>query len=388
MTLVEQASRGRAATTVGDYLVAVAAIAGYVIVALRQSILPDKFSFDGDHIHAIALGTGSSLGDKAFGNVAWVYAQLGLAAHPLAAGMLGYSVFLLIVVAVWARIRRNDPSMLTIFVAGTSILFGAVYLGYYSKDVCVLPIVAAVLFLPRRWWADVVVIAMMLGYAAWFRSYWLPVAVLYAAYRVVRIQRRSLWFIVLSIALAVVALGLVIYVVYGTAPDVYRSTVNDTRTLDPNAQSIITPILTFAEPWSGLLNNVLTAFFLLVPVPLLSSGGGLYYVAITIVLTVIWTSTYVGMARLRRVDASQLKPGAVTSAARAAAILLAFLCVQALFEPDYGSAVRHVTPLLPAALLVCGTTLRALPRRTEQGAERTDEGLTTGQLDEHVRPVP
>ncbi|NNC12957.1 hypothetical protein HII28_13860 [Planctomonas sp. JC2975] len=365
MTTVERASRGRAATTVGDFLILASAMAGYVIVAMRQSLLPAKFSFDGDRIHSIALGTGSAFGDKAFGNVAWLYAQLDLAAHPLLAGMLGYSLFLVILLGVWARVRRNEPSVFTVFVACASLVFAAVYLGYYTKDICVLPIVAAVLFLPRHWWADLVIVAMMLGYAAWFRSYWLPVALLFVAYRVVRIQRRSLGFILVAIVLAVLALGLAIYVVYGTDPDIYRSSVNDTRSLDPNAQSIITPILTFAEPWSGLLNNVLTAFFLLVPIPLLLSGGGLYYGIITLVLTVIWGSTYVGIARLRRVDESSAPHGSITSVARAAAILVSFLCVQALFEPDYGSAVRHVTPLLPAALLICGTALRTLPKWRE-----------------------
>ena len=161
-----------------------------------------------------------------------------------------------------------------------------------------------------------------------------------------------------AIAVAVIALGLAIFVVYGTAPDIYRSTVNDTRTLDPNAQSLISPVLTFDEPWSGLLNNVITAFFLLVPLPLLFSGGGLYYVAITLVVTGIWGVTYVAIGRLHRLDVSTLSASMLIRAARASSLLLAFLCVQALFEPDYGSAVRHVTPLLPAALAVCGLALR------------------------------
>lgn len=358
MTALESTATRATRTGGADYAVAVAAIAGYIIVALRQSILPAKFFFDGDRIQAIAQGTDSSLGDKAFGNVAWVYAQLNLGGHPLVAGLVGYSAFLLIVLVVWARIRRDNPGFATVFVAGACIIFGAVNLGYYSKDVCVLPIVAAVLFLPKRWWADVVVIALMLGYAAWFRSYWLPVAVVYATYRLLRVQRRSLGFIALSIAVAVIALGLAIFVVYGTAPDIYRSTVNDTRTLDPNAQSLISPVLTFDEPWSGLLNNVITAFFLLVPLPLLFSGGGLYYVAITLVVTGIWGVTYVAIGRLHRLDVSTLSASMLIRAARASSLLLAFLCVQALFEPDYGSAVRHVTPLLPAALAVCRLALR------------------------------
>ncbi|MHA7987749.1 hypothetical protein ACX9R5_18305 [Rathayibacter sp. CAU 1779] len=388
MSVVEQESRSRGATTTGDYLIAVFAVAGYVIVGLRQSILPAKFSFDGDRIHSITLGTGSSLGDKAFGNVAWVYAQLDLGSHPLLAGMLGYTAFLLILLGVWVRVRRNEPSVFTIFVACVALVFGAVYLGYYSKDVLVLPIVAAVLFLPRHLGADAVIIAMMLGYAASFRSYWLLVALLYAAFRVLGIHKKSLRFIVTSIVVAVIVFGLAIYVIYGTDPDIYRSSVNDGRTFDPNAQSMITPILTFAEPLSGLINNVLTAFFMLVPIPLLLSGGGLYYLAITVVVTMIWASTYTGLARMRRVDAPTPSESLFISGARAAAILLAFLCVQALFEPDYGSAVRHVTPLLPAALVVCGLTLRSLPSReqsTHGHFTRNNEGMpeSTTAVDGH-----
>jgi hypothetical protein len=51
---------------------------------------------------------------------------------------------------------------------------------------------------------------------------------------------------------------------------------------------------------------------------------------------------------------------------------VAFVATQALFEPDYGSALRHLTPVLPCMLLALGLFARAI----RDGAGETSRSET------------
>ena len=106
---------------------------------------------------------------------------------------------------------------------------------------------------------------------------------------------------------------------------------------------------------------------LVLPVPLVLLGSPLYLV-FAVGITLPWLVLAAGLARgPHRLLAGAPPAGdAVTTAAlRSAALLVAYLTVQSFFEPDYGSYLRHLTPMLPLLLAVVLTrsspALRACP---------------------------
>ena len=78
--------------------------------------------------------------------------------------------------------------------------------------------------------------------------------------------------------------------------------------------------------------------------------GGVYYLVLATMIFVIWIGFLLAARRTIRSRDSTYR-GKITIG-RCIAMVLAFLTVQAAFEPDYGSALRHLVPLVPAMLMV------------------------------------
>ncbi|WP_162940247.1 hypothetical protein [Gryllotalpicola protaetiae] len=332
-----------------DYLFWFGIALGYAVVVLRERLLPMRFSLDGLRIQAIAQGIGSAFGDKSFGNIAGFYRWLHLGDKTLLAGILGYSAFVLLAILVRTSTRRLAHAWYQGVVYFLAFFFAAVFLGFYSKDVLVLPILALVLFSPARKRWDFVILGSMVLYANWFRSYWYLVALVYLIYRLARIDRWRLRSVLIGIAFTIAVVSIGLSFVLHVDPDHFRTMVNDAREDSLDAQSAIPSYVSIAQPFGGVINNVLTGAFLVVPIPLLLSGG-LYYVALTFALTALWILIGFSHRSRGRIGAIRMNPPRY---ARAFCILAAFVVVQALFEPDYGSALRHVTPVLLAGVLIC-----------------------------------
>lgn len=326
------------------------AVVGVALVLLRQAILPARFSYDGDHIQQIAAGTASSFGDSNFGNAAEAYKALGLAHHPLVASLLGYAAFLWIVLLARRRIRVPRPQVAVLVVL--VVILGAVYVGYYSKDVLVLPVVALVFILTGNApWRQVVVVVAMVVYALLFRSYWILLAALYVGFQLFRLSRRSVGVIALSLIMSSFAIGAAVYVFLGVPADYYRLSANAGRDLSFDAKSAIYPFISVGEPISGLINSAITSVTLVLPVPLALRLSP-YYLLVTAAIVFMWFCFF-GGAREHRASG---ETDVVLSSS--IVLLAAFVVVQGLFEPDYGSALRHLTPLLPLLLVVASPQAR------------------------------
>ena len=312
-------------------------MAGLCFVLVRDSILPARFLVDGELIRAIALGEAEA--DRRYTNTAAVYGLFRLEHYPLAAYVLGYGLAVTALLVAWTRTRRSRGGLSSTVMTSLAVLLSAVYLGYYSKDVLVVPIVLAVLMLAERRRSEVVIVALMLVYAQQFRPYWFVVAGLYVGFRIIQPRVSAKWLVPLA-AIATAAVSLFIVFVMGVPADSFRTSVNEFRT---EVGTMIVPFVDLPGPLSGVVNNVITLFALMVPLPILQNGG-LYYLAIAAVIAWIWLS-------ILRVAGPAVSAGTATSR-RAMALVLAFVCTQALFEPDYGSALRHLTPLLPLFVYV------------------------------------
>jgi hypothetical protein len=113
-----------------------------------------------------------------------------------------------------------------------------------------------------------------------------------------------------------------------------------------DAASVITPFVTWPEPLGGTSNVVLTWIALVIPVPLLLLGGA-YYATLAAVIGFLWSTFIVAIRRFAHSDTAQ--QGFLEG--RSLSVVLAFVTTQALFEPDYGSVLRHLTPVLVLMLL-------------------------------------
>lgn len=325
-------------------------VAGVVLAALNQWILPRKYFFDSGNIASrFGQTQGFEIGDS-YDNTARLYDLTGLAQSQMVTALLTvaiYGVFLLRCYPAPERVDRR--ALLNLIVFGFACVTGAIYLGQYSKESIVLLCVIAFFSLSRgrrQWllvWVPLVVI-----YATWFRTYWFLVLAMYCYYALAFRVARNMPMLVASVMLAFLLLAVAFHTVLGVDLAFYRYTVNETRLYDANANTMILPLLPTGNVALEWANAVLQFLLMFMPVPLLD--GNPVYAAFFLVSMVLGRRLWTVLRDAMAVHALA-QPARET---RCVALLLAFVTIQSIFEPDYGSYIKHLTPMLPIFLYVFG----------------------------------
>lgn len=340
------AVRLRQTVTVTDLVFLLSFSVGLCLVVFRQTIFPAKFFYDGIQIQGLAQGTVAVDGDLNFGRVAQVYAALGLQSEADLAALGGYLFFSACTVVVYAHVRQSLSQIRTArLIIATSMLLGAAYLGDYSKDVFVLPLVLIITTVPAPRRFDIAVFVAMLLYATVFRQYWYLIACLYLAARVFGLHKaRARTTLILAIT-TIVATSFAASLALGQPVNAFRTEYNESRVGSQDAASSI-PGYFPGNDWLSVAGDVFTTFiFLQAPIPLLLLGG-VYYLFLAALIFWLW--------QLIALWQPGKRAGFGVRQQRVFALFASLLVVQSLFEPDYGSALRHLTPLMPLLLLLLG----------------------------------
>lgn len=328
---------------------------GLVVVLNREALIPYHFSFDGDQIRDIALGRRDSYGDEKFEIVAAFYAATGLAHSPIVASIFGYLAGVLVTAIVWRRARRTAMGLAWCVPLLASIPLAAIYLGYYSKDVFVLGFPLILLYIRDSRRREFALVGAMLAYGLFFRDYWLLIAFAYFALRILHTARASIIGAMAGLASVSIALSMSIYVFLGLDPNHFREYVNASRVGIEYANTAIPSFFAGPQPLSGMVNNLITTAQLTVPLSL-AAVGGIFYFAVALALFLLWATVFV---KWRRARTALIHRNDWTPFTQGLSLLLAFLLVQGTFEPDYGSALRHLAPLVPLMAAVIADNMRA-----------------------------
>lgn len=315
---------------------------GVVIVLLREQLLPARFFYDGDTIQVIAQQRGYAQSDFSYQAAASVYRLLGLADDATAAALVSFAAYLVVLAAACRGLMTTRYPRSAVVLVGASVVFGAIYLGTYSKDVMLAPVVAVVLLTRRSWLGELAIIASICAYAEVFRTYWFIIAVTYIALRLALRWRPRVRTVVLVGLLLAGCAAVAMSIVLGVAPDSFRTSSNTGRVDSADAASTIPAFIPGGTLASGTINIVLALVSLALPLPLALKGGA-YFLALSALIGVFWI-------RAASIGRRELAGPGSSAAQRRLAFLVGFLIVQSLFEPDFGSALRHLTPLLPIAV--------------------------------------
>lgn len=374
------------------------AIAAYISIN-REWLLSSNFGNDAELILKFARMETDEGGS--YRTIANVYTALGLVEKPIAAGLVG--VFIAATGAAFALVpsRGLRGIFAPIALFGYLVLSGA-FVGTYTKELIVVSVVALICVLlsaPSHWSGDLLIVASVMLVAATFRPYWVFMAMAYIALRIVPLKRLTVITLPALLIAGNLACSIAIFVMLGQSPDFFRTSVN----VDRGAAEAGTMIARFvdgsAEPFVGALNNLLVMLTMILPLPMLLLGS-VYYLVNTVLFASLWGSVFLRLF-LRQFERPVL-------AHRLIALLSGFLVSQGLFEPDYGSALRHLTPFIPLILalwminfgapreLKSNGTDFAVPsyippgemKALEAGPSATSTELaTTGELERIAQPL-
>ena len=330
-----------------------------IVVFYRDNLLPDKFSNDANQIQMIAQGKIDPQGDASYAFAADIYRLLGVANAPITAGMLGILVpflTLFIIVRRYKHVKINVTG--TGYILFFAVLTG-VFLGTYSKDAFVSVIVLMVITLKNGWKSELLIIIAILSYGNYVRSYWILIALAYLIFRIL-VKNQSVIKYIFGVVGLVIIFSFSMYLYLGIAPDSYRHNVNYLRIGSDDASSAIKSFVEIVQPIGGIVNNVLTVAALIIPFPII--GISAYHIILFFSISTLWLTFIYSLNKWigKKHHATMALP-ATKIEARCIDFLLSFLAVQALFEPDYGSALRHLCPLLPIMLIVFLSSKEASP---------------------------
>jgi hypothetical protein len=318
----------------------VAISVGLVVVLIGRSVIPARYFIDGDGINQIALGHPPFVPDKSYAHTAAIYRDLGLAGHDTLTGLLILALLTttMFIAVPWRAVSTATTRLQVFFVM--TMALGGVYVCQYSKEAMVLPVVILLLTVPNTRVGFLIKFAGILAYAYEFRHYWFLVAAFYLVFLAIESRIRLTPPRLVVSAAVILALGVVAFhVVLGVPSGHFRDTVNQLRLGTTSVNTLIAP-----TPTTGLIPDLVgifpTALSLVLPWPL--RHAGLAYIGFGLMIAVGWCVIIRGGTRL-------IARGASTDGARWFLLLISFLLVQVYFEPDYGSYLKHLAPLLPLA---------------------------------------
>lgn len=355
-------------------------LAGAALIAAPavRFVLPERFLLDDTHLQLAMDPQTMRLTDSSFQGVAAVYTVLGLEHLAPIAGLANVALFVICTVLAvgWERVRGTKP--LELAAVGACLVIGLAYLGQFSKELISLVTCALVLVGPRRRAWDVVLVLACIVYGVLLRPYWLLVGVLYVCWRLVLPRTRRLLLLLLLVVALFAALQPAFAIFLGGGLQSQREAVNTVRENPESVGSLITSPLPDAAGPMGVLAALLMVILLVVPIPLLASLSP-FHMASGVVILVLWLAVLAPVLRGGLVERGAERPTrSRTVAARAASLLLALLLTQALFEPDYGSYLKHLAPLLPLALALLPASRRVLTPERSSHPLRTAIGPVHG----------
>lgn len=340
-------------------------LAGAVLAWQSHRVLPKKLFLDESIVLRFASGELRADGFSSYGTTGWLYRVTGLESIPDLFPVLAYLVFAgtVLVAITWRGIP--DLPMLVIGLAAGSLLLGAVFLSQYSKEFFVVPLAALLLLARRSMTLEVAWIVLALVYAAFLRQYWFLVVGIFLAFRIASPRLKSPWLLLPMIMIGFAIMIVVFQVAFGAPLTFFRVDIN--KVLDFDRSTQIDDLISGTSFTAQWINAGVMMLALAFPVSLLASGQPVQLIAGGF-LALCWMLTVI---RARHVTG---RPGPGTLPL---AFLLSFLMVQTVFEPDFGSYLRHITPQLPvflALFVATGRRARDQPRSDppalEQGPER------------------
>lgn len=322
-----------------------------VFAALKHSLLAPNYFFDENRLIDFIDGSAAFTQDGSYRSTALLYRLLHVGGQNLdqftVISYVAYAVLLMLFISPGKAAR----SWMGTALLAAAALLGAVYVAGITKEVFLIPILAILAIRRRSIWVDVAFLALAIPYGVYVRQYWLLVVAFYVMHRVGSTLMGQWRFFLRAIVPLMIALAIVFNLVLHVHLTYYRTSVIVNLSTDPRSK--IVDLLASAPVFTDWLNGLYAVLILVIPFPLLALGP--IQVVSFLVVTTAWVLFFIAM---RGEDIGESAGWVV----RCRALGLAYVTTLALFEPDYGSYLRHLTvglPLLVGCALVGRTTTDA-----------------------------
>ena len=338
------------------------ALTGLLITVFGQNFLPAKFSYDAVLIRELLdfsdLWNGFSF--DGFVNTARVWAVV-FYVLPQTVVIPAYYCLLVLAVVHLLGVHevRNGRYHL---IAGGWVMCSAIFLSQPSKEMIAIP-VALYFCLAASGGARFLATILFLVFAAFVRQYWV---ICYFYFFVVltalrmHISQRS------HLALCVFLVGFILPFVAANVLGIEalteaRMSVNAERIDSPDARSAFNNIFENTSISTDIANALVSWLYINIPVALLVEATPTYVFFAAFQTSSLWMFVAGSTTLLR--DAKRI-PHLDSNYLRCVAFVISYSLTQAIFEPDFGSFLRHELVLMIPMLVVVFYTAHASRSRS------------------------
>lgn len=306
------------------------------IAFFKESIFPEKYFFDSLTLeYGIEHPVRERL-DQSFSNTAKFYRIFHID-KSFTAPLLALFFYFFVIFKLFKNYSVNYISFFSYILIVLYSAIAMVYMATYSKDFLLFLIVmVSFVFFEKK--SLIIWSIFVFFYAYFFRNYWFISIALFWGIKLFLVKKPKL--LILFIPFYYILISFVYNYIFGTPLSLIRYMTN----LDRDAESAQTAIAIFIQGDNFFLeaaNYFVTLIFLIVPLPLLLLAKPLY-----IVLTILISLFFYNFLKLFVKEYGNKEYSNIFS------FVISFMLVQSLFEPDYGSFVRHLAPLYPL-VFVC-----------------------------------
>lgn len=310
------------------------------IALLSRELLPEKYFYDSATINAIKpIAEGMLIGNS-YNNMAYVYKIIDIDEKSVLNSLLFPGIFFFATLSILRLIEtKNIFSLLLITFYACSTT--AIYLSQYSKECIVLLLCLAFIYASKskKHLAGWFLLAIL--YATYFRAYWVITLIVFLGNMILIRRGGGPLLLIFGIALLYFALSAAFPLFYGQELGQHRINANDDRLGSIDALTLITPTLQGSGIIIDAVNTLLQFILLLFPLPLALTGNlqhSISFLALSLI-SLISIKKFLDHHKTGELKRSQRLRASYS-------LLIATISVQAIFEPDYGSYIKHLSPLL------------------------------------------
>lgn len=315
---------------------ALAIIFCVLIAFFKESIFPEKYFFDSYGIQDLVEHPYKSVGDTSVTNTANFYKILHVDRYVWTPILALVSYFIGILV-VFKKYNVEAISFTKFLLITAYSVMAMVYISTFSKDLVVfLLVVLPFIFFEKKYlliWT-----LFVLFYATFFRNYWFITILLFWGFKFFIVRKPKL--VLIAIPVYYVLISFVYNYIFGTPLSMIRYLTNLDRDAD-SAQTAIAIFIKGSNFFLEAMNYFVTLIFLIAPIPLILLAKPFYIILALLIILFFYNFIKLYIKEYSNKDYTNIF-----------SFVISFMLVQSLFEPDYGSFVRHLAPLYPL-IFVC-----------------------------------
>lgn len=315
----------------------------FIFVILGSPGIPDKYFIDSQIISNIASGSLDWQGS--FKLIAELYNVLGLTSEPIWAAVFTLVCFYVVFGLNYFRFAPDHMDRSHKFAVLLTHALGTVYFGQMTKELIMLvaPFVLWLILRQRNFstinYLSPIIIAVFIG--LFFRPYWMIVGFLYFTIITVLFYSKALRPVIVGATLFVSLMTITYFYqesIRGTFAQL-RDATNGFRLGSENALTMIPNYYQGNSPVDSVMNSLIILVLLFMPIPLFLGLNPSHFL-FGMVISIFWYQVLKSVRYFGR----GIPGGAELIIV---SFVLSLIATQSLFEPDYGSYLKHLAPFLP-----------------------------------------